>query len=193
MYYPKSQVKTELYTNGGEFVRTDNNQDYKGFYWQNSSNQYFTGKTPQDLPSVALERQQTEDSEAPSTPQDYSVWVANVGDISNVNPGLAPKRYYPKPTDDNYNIGQFTRYFTKKTNQNIYYEISKEDYEGLRNREERLKWQLYEGVKLNWQLTGDKQEVYKTNKNIVYITEQQNRLPGFSKIFRNDYLQYYKD
>ena len=47
-YYPSSQVKTNLYTNGGEFVTKLGNVSYTGFYWKTSSGKYFSGKTPQD-------------------------------------------------------------------------------------------------------------------------------------------------
>ena len=194
MYYPKSQIKTALYTNGGEFARTDNDQDYKGYYWTNSSEQYFSGKTPQDIPNILLQKQQTEDSEHPSTPQSFSAWVDEAPNgLSETKPGLSPNKFYPTPSEEDYKLGQFTRYFTKKTNQNIYYEISKEDYDRLQAKDSTIKWQLYLGIKLKWELTGDKNGVYKTNKNIVMQTELNQRLPLFSKIFRKDYLQYYKD
>jgi len=48
MYYPSSQIKTNLYTNGGELVFKTNNEDYIGFYWKTSDSKFFTGKTPQD-------------------------------------------------------------------------------------------------------------------------------------------------
>ena len=194
MYYPKSQIKTALYTNGGEFIRTDNDQDYKGYYWTNSSEQYFSGKTPQDIPNILLQKQQTEDSEHPSTPKSFSAWVDEAPNgLSETKPGLSPNKFYPTPSEEDYKLGQFTRYFTKKTNQNIYYEISKEDYDRLQAKDSTIKWQLYLGIKLKWELTGEKNEVYKTNKNIVMQTELNQRLPLFSKIFRKDYLQYYKD
>ncbi len=48
MYYPKSQIKTNLYTNGGEFIIESTGDDYVGYYWKTSKDEYFTGKTPQD-------------------------------------------------------------------------------------------------------------------------------------------------
>lgn len=193
MYYPKSQVKTSLYTNGGEFFRTDNQLEYKGYYWQNSKDQFFSGKTPTQAPTVLIVRKSTEDSETPSVPKKYSTWIGTLPNgESRTKPGLSPNKNTPLPTDSDYTIGEFTRYFTKKTNQNIYYEISKEDYAKLENRDSSIKWQLYQGIQLKWLLVGGKDGVYKANKNTVMTVEQQQLLPGFSKIFRKDYLQYYK-
>ena len=40
MYYPKSQVKANLYTNGGEYVASDTNTPYKGYYYETSTGEY---------------------------------------------------------------------------------------------------------------------------------------------------------
>jgi hypothetical protein len=48
MYYPKSQIKTNLYTDGGKFIIESTGDDYIGYYWETSKGEYFTGKTPQD-------------------------------------------------------------------------------------------------------------------------------------------------
>lgn len=193
-YYPKSQVKTNLYTNGSEYVRLDTEQDYKGPYWTNSKGEYYAGKNPQVLPVVRLVKQDSDEAdESPSLPQKYSYWSNSYPNtVTQEDPGLSPNVYKPKPTEDDYSLGQFERYFTKKTNQNIYYEITKEDYDSIQNKDSRIKWQLYQAIKLAWQISGDKDQVYKTNKNIVMQTELNQRLPLFSKIFRKDYLQYYK-
>ena len=48
MYYPKSQIQTDLYTTGGEYVFLSTKEQYIGFYWKTSSGKFFSGKTPQD-------------------------------------------------------------------------------------------------------------------------------------------------
>ena len=54
MYYPLSQITSNLHTNGGEFVIKNTNTPYVGYYWKTSKGQYFTGKTPQDTPTEEL-------------------------------------------------------------------------------------------------------------------------------------------
>ena len=53
MYYPLSQIQTNLYANEG-FAIKSTGELYSGYYWKNSSGQYFTGKTPQDTPTQEL-------------------------------------------------------------------------------------------------------------------------------------------
>ena len=58
-YYPKSQVKTNLYTNGGEYTTTSNQfstvaESYIGYYYKTSTGQLYTGKNPQEKPSLLL-------------------------------------------------------------------------------------------------------------------------------------------
>jgi hypothetical protein len=76
MYYPKSQIKTNLYTNGYEFTTTPTNttNSYSGYYWKTSNGKYFTGKTPQDLPTQPVILQ---DLAPPLTPPgDYPAALA---------------------------------------------------------------------------------------------------------------------
>ena len=50
-YYPLSQIKTNLYTNGNEYVLNPNDIStmYSGYYWKTSDGKIYTGKTPQDV------------------------------------------------------------------------------------------------------------------------------------------------
>jgi len=45
-YYPKSQIKTNLYTNGNDYRISD--KFYKGYYYETSSGKKYTGKFPGD-------------------------------------------------------------------------------------------------------------------------------------------------
>jgi len=194
-YYPKSQIKTNLYTNGDEFKRVDTLEEYKGYYWKNSKEEYYTGKNPQVTPSVRLRiADEGSSDESPNLPKKFSFWTDSYpNEIVSEKPGKSPDKFYPKPTEDDYTLGQIERYFTKKTNQKIYYEISKTDFDNLNSKSNQIQWQLYIPIKLSWQITGDKEEVYKANRNVVRITELTQKLPGFSKIFRKEYLQFYKE
>lgn len=47
MYYPLSQIKTNLYTGGNEYALKSNPRTpYIGYYYKTSIGQSFTGKTP---------------------------------------------------------------------------------------------------------------------------------------------------
>lgn len=46
MYYPKSQLTTNLSTNGKEYQLVDTGESYVGSYFKTSDGKYYTGKTP---------------------------------------------------------------------------------------------------------------------------------------------------
>jgi hypothetical protein len=52
MYLPKSQIVTNLYTNGEEFSL--DGQPYQGDYFKTSAGNYYSGKTPSDPSSQLL-------------------------------------------------------------------------------------------------------------------------------------------
>ena len=54
MYYPKSQITPNLYTNGDEFVLSTNNSSYSGYYFKISTGKYYTGRNQDDRPNVEL-------------------------------------------------------------------------------------------------------------------------------------------
>jgi len=53
-YYPKSQIRTNLYAEPGVLLVESSNIPYVGYYWANSKGEYWSGKTPQDLPNIRL-------------------------------------------------------------------------------------------------------------------------------------------
>ena len=54
MYYPKSQIQTNLYTNGGEYYLKGKQSSYIGYYWKTSQNKFYTGKTPNSGDNLEL-------------------------------------------------------------------------------------------------------------------------------------------
>ena len=46
MYYPKSQITTDLYANGNELVVKSNSLNYTGYYYKLSTGEMFVGKKP---------------------------------------------------------------------------------------------------------------------------------------------------
>jgi hypothetical protein len=55
MYFPKSQIKTNLYTKGNLLRYISSKEMYIGDYFETSTGQYYSGKTPQNPPIVELE------------------------------------------------------------------------------------------------------------------------------------------
>jgi len=53
-YYPKSQVKTSLYTNGTEYILITTREQYKGYYYLTSTGKKYTGKSPNNSPTTEI-------------------------------------------------------------------------------------------------------------------------------------------
>ena len=133
-YYPKSQIKENQYTNGGEFIIVSTQENYMGYYWLTSKGEYFTGKTPEELPTLKLqisskltelEKSSTSTPIIEPFPKDYYI----VDDSYYQSKGLSSKRNAPappiqslgKPSNTDIQNGFFNRYFIKKGNNRYEY------------------------------------------------------------------------
>jgi len=200
MYYPKSQVKTNLYTNGGEYVEFNTNSPYKGYYYQTSNGEYFSGRTPSETPTFKLTKVSLNESVATSSPdfnQDNFYLIEGGYALStrltfNQTPPPLPKQTYPVLTENDYKLGEFQRYFLKKGNETKFLEISLEDYRKYVSQDSDVMFELYVPIQINWILTGDKEQVYKVNQSIVARAEREQNLPGFTQYFRDKFTQFYK-
>lgn len=219
-YYPLSQIKTNLYTNGNEYVLNpnDNSTVYSGYYWKASDGKIFTGKTPQDTNVQQLYPiSQINFSKYPDLATNFrynyisvngggevfggdnteggNINLNNYLSLKNINPStiqLIPTYSPQLPTQQNYQIGEFRRYFCKKRNEIIYTEINKDQYDKLVAKNPQILWQLYQPFFIDWQLTGDKQQVAKVNRNMVLLASKNLKLPSFSLYLKEDYTKYYQ-
>ena len=205
-YYPKSQITTNLYTNGGEYTTQKNQTSgpptYVGPYYIVSNGKKYTGKTPNDGPNVRLyDVQENAYAESSTNPIDnpdiiqYDYFLdLNYAKIKEIN--LDTTKYLPTynptlPTENDNNLGVFNRYFCKKNNELIYIEVSKETFDLLRYQDPKIAWELYSPLSVLWQIKGNKEKTYTANKNNIAILEQRNKWYGFSKYFKEDFLKYY--
>ena len=203
-YYPQSQIKTNLYANPGELVIASDYSPYNGYYWINSSGKVYSGKSPSDTPNIELLR--TSDIKIQLTPvvennNVFSVLIDNneiYNSLQNVkfeslsNYKLVPSYFQPQPTQQDYQIGEFRRYFVKKTNELVYTEVNKDTYNNILNKNPQWLWQDYLPFNLPWEISGDKLTIAKTNKSIVDLTMQRLSLYKFNDYLRNDYTKFYK-
>jgi hypothetical protein len=207
MYFPLSQIITDLHTNGNEFVIKSTNISYVGYYWKTSTKKYYTGKTPQDTPIQELIPYNIEGgSQISSTitelPVNYDIYsYYNQYDTDTINylnitklssPPLLPYYSLTIPTQQDYQIGEFRRYFCKKINEISYLEINKEVYDKLITQDSTIAFQYYQPFNISWQLTGNKEQVFITNKNIVELTIKQQKFPQFDLYLKKDYTKYYQ-
>ena len=192
VYYPKSHITSNLYSNG-ELAYKDTLAPYTGQYFSTFDNKFFTGNYPGDGSNLELVNlNSTPSSPTPETfednnPEDPRFYPENQ-DYSTLkkvqyNQGISqtPVSFYPTPSIQDYEMGEFTRYFSKKANEEVYYETS-----GL------FKNNLYIGFSLPWKLTGDKDVVFEVNKGIVELKQQQFKALGLGAFLKFNYIQYYK-
>jgi hypothetical protein len=204
-YYPSSQIKSNLYTNGDEYALFTTKEIYKGYYYELANGRRYTGRNPQDKPNILLIAPIQNQVESTTVPQNYKQIITyeypNVETDSIVgtyNPPTQPlpERYIPSfnqilPTPQDQQLGVFTRYFCKKNNELQYIEIDKTTYTQLKTRSPQIAWDLYTPVLVLWYLKGEKEKVFNTNKNLVSLIEQQDKWYGFSKYFKDQFLKYY--
>jgi hypothetical protein len=203
-YYPKNRIITNLYTNGNEYAIESTGQVYKGHYHKLYTGELFTGKTSEDKPVEKLILIPPNiNGELPFSSDNYKQVFNISGYLSSTytyldvtNTSIAPKNLpypiVPQPTPQDYQIGEFRRYFAKKINEIKFIEINKDTYDNLNSQNSSWLWELYQVFFIPWSITGDKQTVAKTNQNIVMLTMQRLKLYGFDKFLKNNYTKFWK-
>lgn len=176
-YFPKNKIKTNLYTRGQEFIFLTTKENYSGYYHKLYNGKFFTGKTPNEPNSVEL----------------ISL-IKSINQISSdaavqTNPGFYPLA----PTLQDYQKGEYIRYFIVKRNEPIFSEVSKKEYDKYKNKQPNVYWRLYRPFSLFWVLTGDITQVAKTNKNVTELIEQREQAFGLSLYLKENWIQYYKE
>jgi len=207
MYYPNSQIKTNIYTNGGELVFKVNNENYIGFYWKTSDGKFYTGKNPQDksiqelilitsLSNPSISNQTSEAFEVESQPNLISNTDLSLryNKLNNKLLGdkIIPNSFNPFPTQEEYTLGEFTRYFCKKANEYTYTEINKDNFTKLSTKDNSYLWQLYIPFKFQWTISGEEKTVYNLNKNITQFMMNKFKLNMLNKFLKEDYLKFWK-
>ena len=209
MYYPKSQIKTNLRTQGNKFSLSGTGEEYQGYYYITSNGQAYSGKTPSDptskllLPNdqnpLNISSQTDAEASVPnltsSPPLTFYTLPSEYVNSSKIDVFITPplpKQSYPIVTENDYKLGEFQRYFLKKGNESIFIEISLENYRKYISRDRDAMHELYIPIQINWVLTGEKEQVYKVNQNIVAKAEREQNLPGFTQYFRDKFTQFYR-
>ena len=196
MYYPKSQITPNLYTNGNELEIYTTRQNYIGYYYVVSSGNLFVGKSPASEKSQQLLVPIISQRTIPTTPllpklSQQNPLLSNINYSNKVNERYIPKPSSSTPTPTDYNRGVISRFFCKKNNENLYFEIDKKTFIDLRNNSPIVAFELYTPILINWALTGNIEQVFLNNKTEVSNIEQSQNLFGLSLYFKNNFSQYY--
>ena len=206
MYFPKSQITPNLYSNN-DLVYKSTGKVYTGYYFKISSGKYYTGRTPDDRPNEELIL-----PEVPVTSATFSTVATTISSVGSdvslestldviVYNTLFPNSldttsipYYNPviPTQQDYQNGEFQRYFCKKTNEIQYIEIDLDQFTKLKAKDPQILFSLYLPFTITWILTGSKENVAKINKNIVELAVFRQKLPKFGDYLKFDYIKYYQ-
>jgi hypothetical protein len=204
IYYPKTQIRTNLFTNGDEFINSETKELYVGPYYETSLGEQFTGKTPQEANTIPLipigetalnPTQTTAENDlvldVRFTSANYAYSILTKQNPNEIQP-IYPKFYFAKPTTQDYQNTQFNRYFYKTLSGEKYLEISQTDYTALLNKDSRFLYQAVLPILLPWQLTGTQEEVFRINRRTTENVEKQDNIKGLGLYLNFDYTKFYK-
>lgn len=219
MYFPKSKIITNLYTNGNELLYKNNNLPYIGYYWKTAEGKFYTGKNPEETPYQELIIvNQINDLETVFSPKNSksSIAISYEGptpvsdeylynekdiiryislkniNINNISIKNLPVQYYPQPTQKEYDLGEFQRYFVKKINEIQFLEINKDDFTAIKNKDPKYAFEYYIPFTFSWQIYGNRIDILQTNRNTVLLTEQNLKIRGLQEFLKNNYDKFYQ-
>jgi len=188
-YYPSNRIVTNLYTNGGEFLVSSTSLPYQGYYYKLYNGTSFTGKTPNDgvsqllIPISELQPKPSQEfsivSIVPRTQRSLELKKYLGASGASLNNKFIPITYYPKPTKQDYELGEIQRYFAKKQNEFIFIEIDKKTFNNLFFNDPAWLWQLYIPFNIPWEITGETQTVAEINRKITLLAEKDYKVLGF--------------
>lgn len=214
-YIPKNKIITNLYASTKELEYKDTGESYVGRYWKSYDGKYFTGKTPNDTPTRELVKiSPTEEGEdiltqlnqiaytdAPTVLDDvddegYSEDLVieysrlkNVN-LNNIKKQIVPKHLYPKPTENDYRLGVFNRYFLYKVNEPVFLEVDGNTIKAVIEKDPKYYTTPFIPFLMSWTIGGEKSYVYDTNKRIIELTERRIRRNGLKEFLKFDYTKF---
>tara|TARA_Y100000389_G_scaffold136289_1_gene133846 strand:+ start:3553 stop:4425 length:873 start_codon:yes stop_codon:yes gene_type:complete len=204
MYYPKSQIETNLYTPGSAFTTIADGKEYIGNYWRTSKGLYYTGENPQDVNIRELAKNYEYNSPSGKVLSDGNddepVYIDYpMADTAYVR--VSGQKVYSKdnvvdivpfPTELNYTNKNFERYFLKRTTNYQYTETDNLNYNLMVNKNPKVQFELYNPIKLSWRICGKLLDVYKQNYNTIQHNGKIYNWIKFDLFFKNRYARYFK-
>tara|TARA_R110001592_G_scaffold100565_2_gene285253 strand:+ start:10148 stop:10792 length:645 start_codon:yes stop_codon:yes gene_type:complete len=182
-YHPKSQIQTNLFTDGEEFSLSTTGEVYTGYYYKISNNSQFTGKSPSNGSSIRLVNIIDLSNEGHDglheNPQEVDTTVFYPNNTTS-NHLFLPQYNTPLPTPDDYKREIFTRYFCKKSNENKYLEIDQKTYDKLISRDSSILWSLYTPFSLQWKISPNESANSLYNQSSIFKTLNSGDYKGFS-------------
>jgi hypothetical protein len=204
-YYPSFRIKTDLITNGLEYVT--NKGPYKGKYYITYDGRKFTGPNPIVGPNEELFSgfQKTDsvflnNSNVPEVVKNSIAQKTGV-DLKKVQAKRgAPVPYFPIPNESDYKKGYLLRSFIKKVNDiGFITEISDEEYANFQNGTVDYDVSYYLVYQIMWKLTGPLNSIrlgqYETRAGIVdtnkrLVENANNTFLGITDFIGGEYAKF---
>tara|TARA_R110001592_G_scaffold193326_1_gene440500 strand:- start:67 stop:963 length:897 start_codon:yes stop_codon:yes gene_type:complete len=207
-FYPKSQYQSGFSTNGNEYSTLSPLGDsYKGPYYKTSNGKIISGVSPTDTtPGLQQRLYPISQNLEKSNPLNSMELIEGINDpklivtipkrgYTNLSTSISsrnvPLKFFSTPTQKDYKLGVFTRYFCKKNNELRYFEIDKKTYSLLNSKNSSIAFDLYSAVELMWYLKGEMNQVFTLNKRLSGLIEKKEKWSGFSQYFKDKFTQFY--
>jgi hypothetical protein len=184
LYTPKEKIRIG-YTDGQEFVTLSSREEYIGFYHVYPNGSVYSERSYDVYKSVELLEVSTAYFNDPNNKRYTDIKKVKYDNY------ITPVYYSPTPTADDYRVGILNRYIVQKRNEPyIIIEVSKEQINTLNIVNTRgIDGNLYVGKRIEWCITGNREDVIKSNLRI--LTNAEDTIPGISK-YLSDLTEFFK-
>jgi hypothetical protein len=197
-YFPSFRVRTNLNTNGSEFLL--DGKPYVGKYYLTYDGSVYTGENPSVGTNKKLEKIQYNSKINYELPSNSA---KNNFSINKISRSVStPTPYYFNPLPSDYQRGYITRYFIKKINDKGYViEISGLEYTDVVNGSANYDVSMYMTTKILWKLTGPLNKVrvsqYDTRAGIIdtnerLVLEAEKTFVGIKDFIGGEYAKFAK-
>jgi hypothetical protein len=178
IYYPANQISDVNIAGPGEFIDAETLEPYEGPYVE-ANGTYLTGDTSSPE-SRLLKLVEGTVGEKFRNENGTEYFKLTGKEYFNHN---EPLNTIAEPTPEDYEDGQFQRYFAQKKNElNRIYEIDRDQYGAFNNRnKEGVDSVLYNRIEIQWMLKGD--NAIQLNRENIDLAEA--RFPGIKKYLSN--------
>ena len=188
-YYPTSEITTDLYTPGKQWMTT-NNVEYIGLY-----HKYLTGEVytkPQWQPDISVILIPYIDNIISNKNMPYSKLKPEI-QLSRTS----PTAHNVVATVNDYRRGLLQRFFIKKRNDNAIIEINKQQFDSWKS--DKIDKKLYIAIEIAWYITGPIHDITSgiTVLGVATLNLQQIKLAAKTipeiATYLTDPLQFYTD
>ena len=192
MYIPNSKIQRKITSNSTTFISKADHKPYNGPYIETTNGRFFAGHNNNNVGFELLKKPSRKND--PSKSKQFGLSkgakmynIINKDLKTQLKDTISPATSKPLPTENEYSVGFFIRYFLKRINSKFFIEISKDIYDSIYKRENKYDYNLYEIGSLKWYITGN--NVHSLNSNTLKTLE-----PIYSNItylfpILNEYLR----